>query len=64
MNSLQLSDQKPRVDTVDGLHVLVADLRALAERLELKERSHALRPTLEALQQRLSGPRAVVMSAR
>jgi hypothetical protein len=61
MNSPQLFDQKPRVDTVDGLHVLVADLRALAERLELKERSHALRPTLEALGQRLSGPRAVVM---
>jgi hypothetical protein len=61
MNSPQLSDQKPRVDTVDGLHVLVADLRALADRLELKERSHALRPTLEALEQRLSGPRAVVM---
>jgi hypothetical protein len=61
MNSPQLSDQKPRVDTVDGLHVLVADLRSLAERLELKERSHTLRATLEVLEQRLSGPRAVVM---
>jgi hypothetical protein len=61
MNTPQLSHQKPRVDTVDGLHVLVADLRALADRLELKERSHTLRPTLEVLEKRLSGPRAVAM---
>ncbi len=61
MNSPQLTDQKPRVDAVDGLQVLVADLRTLADRLELKERSHTLLPTLEELEQRLSGPRAVVM---
>lgn len=61
MISPQLADQKPRIDTVDGLHGLVPELRALADRLELKERSHALRLTLEALERRLSGPRAVAM---
>lgn len=61
MTSPPMSDQKPRVDSVDGLRALVADLRALADRLELKARSHNLRPTLKAVEQRLCGPRAVVM---
>jgi hypothetical protein len=61
MTSPHLSDQKPRVDPVDGLRVLAADLRALVDRLELKARNHNLQPTLKAIEQRLSGPRAVVM---
>jgi hypothetical protein len=56
-----LSDQKLRVDAVDELRVLGAELRALAKRLELKARNHELQPTLKALEQRLSGPHAVVM---
>jgi hypothetical protein len=61
MTSPSLSDQKARVDAVDELRALAAELRALAERLELKARTHELQPTLNALEQRLSGPRAVVM---
>jgi hypothetical protein len=61
MTSTQLTDQKPRVDPVDALRLLVADLRALADRLELKERSRSLQQTLQATQERLAGPRAVVM---
>jgi hypothetical protein len=63
MTSPPLSDQKARIDEVDELRALGAELRALAERLELKARSHDLQPTLNALEQRLSGPRAVVMLA-
>jgi hypothetical protein len=61
MTSTQLTDQKPRVDPVDALRLLLADLRALADRLELQERSRSLQQTLKATQERLSGPRAVVM---
>jgi hypothetical protein len=59
MTSPYLTDQKPRIEPVEALRVLVADLRTLGERLELKD--HSLRQTLKAAQQRLSGPRAVVM---
>ena len=45
----------------DGLRVLVAELRSLVDRLELKERSHNLQSTLKTAEQRLAGPRAVVM---
>jgi hypothetical protein len=41
--------------------VLVADLRALADRLALKEHDSSLQQTLKAAQERVSGPRAVVM---
>ena len=41
--------------------MLVADLRALAERLALKEQDRNLQQTLNAAQERVSGPRAVVM---
>ena len=41
--------------------MLVADLRALADRLALKEQNHNLQQTLKAAQERVSGPRAVVM---
>ena len=61
MTSPHLTDQKPRIDPVEALRVLVADLRALAERLALKERSRSLQQTLKAAQERVSGPRAVVM---
>ncbi|HEY3991051.1 MAG TPA: hypothetical protein VGM02_17260 [Acidobacteriaceae bacterium] len=61
MTSPQLTDQKPRVDAVEVLRVLVADLRALADRLDLKEHSPTLQQTLKAAQERVSGPRAVVM---
>ncbi len=46
---------------MDGLRVLVAELRSLVDRLELKERSHNLQSTLKTAEQRLAGPRAVVM---
>jgi hypothetical protein len=61
MTSPHLTDQKPRIDPVEALRVLVADLRALAERLALKEHSRSLQQTLKAAQERVSGPRAVVM---
>ena len=41
--------------------MLVADLRALADRLALKEANRSLQQTLKAAQERVSGPRAVVM---
>src|ERR1700744_2263625 len=56
-----LTDQKvPRVDPVEALRVLVAELRALVARLELKDRAQ-LQDTLNAAQERVSGPRAVVL---
>ena len=61
MTSPQPTDQKPRIDPVEALRVLVADLRALADRLALKEHDHSLQQTLKAAQERVSGPRAVVM---
>jgi hypothetical protein len=62
MISPTVADQRQqRSDAVDGLRVLVAELRALVNRLELKERSHNLQSTLKTVEQRLAGPRAVVM---
>lgn len=61
MTSPHLVDRKPPIDSVEALRVLVADLRALAERLALKEQSASLQQTLKAAQDRVSGPRAVVM---
>lgn len=61
MTSPPLTDQKLREDPVEALRVLVADLRALAARLELKEHTPGLQATLKAAQERVSGPRAVVM---
>jgi hypothetical protein len=61
MTSPQPTDQKPRIDPVEALRVLVADLRALAERMALKEHNRSLQQTLKAAQERVSGPRAVVM---
>ena len=61
MTSPHLVDPKPPIDSVEALRVLVADLRALAERLALKEHSANLQQTLKAAQDRVSGPRAVVM---
>jgi hypothetical protein len=61
MTSPHLTDPKPPIDSADALRVLVADLRALAERLAIKEHSHNLLHTLKAAQERVSGPRAVVM---
>jgi hypothetical protein len=56
-----LTDQKvPRVDPTEALRVLVAELRALVARLELKDRAH-LQDTLNAAQERVCGPRAVVL---
>jgi hypothetical protein len=60
MTSPQPTDQKPRIDPVEALRVLVADLRALADRLALKD-NRSLQQTLKAAQERVSGPRAVVM---
>jgi hypothetical protein len=57
-----LTDQKvPRVDPIEALRVLVAELRALVVRLELKDRAPGLQDTLNAAQERVSGPRAVVV---
>jgi hypothetical protein len=61
MTSPHPTEQKPRIDPVEALRVLVADLRALAERLALKEHNRSLQQTLKAAQERVSGPRAVVM---
>ncbi len=62
MISPTVTDQRQqRTDPVDGLRVLVAELRSLVDRLELKERSHNLQSTLKTAEQRLAGPRAVVM---
>jgi len=61
MTSPQPTDQKPRIDPVETLRVLVADLRALADRLALKEDNRSLQQTLQAAQERVSGARAVVM---
>jgi hypothetical protein len=62
MISPTVTDQRQqRTDEVDGLRVLVAELRALVDRLELKESSHNLQSTLKTAEQRLAGPRAVVM---
>jgi hypothetical protein len=56
-----LTDQTPREDPTEGLRVLVADLLALTGRLELKERVPDLQATLKAAQERVCGPRALVM---
>jgi hypothetical protein len=61
MTSPQPTDQKPCIDPVEALRVLVADLRALADRLALNEHNHSLQQTLKTAQERVSGPRAVVM---
>jgi hypothetical protein len=62
MISPTVTDQRQqRTDAVDGLRVLVAELRSLVDRLELKERSPNLQSTLKTAEQRLAGPRAVVM---
>ncbi len=57
-----LTDQKvPRVDPIEALRVLVAELRALVARLELKDGTPGLQDTLNAAQERVCGPRAVVV---
>ena len=61
MTSPHLTDQKPRIDPVEALRLLVADLQALVVRLELKDRTPTLQNALTAAQQRVSGPRAVVV---
>jgi hypothetical protein len=61
MTSPPLTDQTPREDPTEGLRVLVADLLALTGRLELKERIPELQATLKAAQERVCGPRALVM---
>jgi hypothetical protein len=61
MTSPHQTDPKRPIDSVDALRVLVTDLRALAEQLALKERSHSLQKTLKTAQERVSGPRSVVM---
>ena len=61
MTSPPLTDQKPREDPTEGLRVLVADLQALVARLELKERTPGLQATLQAAQERVAGPRALVV---
>ena len=61
MTSPHLTDQKPRIDPVEALRLLVADLQALVVRLELKDRSPTMQSALKAAQQRVSGPRAVVV---
>jgi hypothetical protein len=61
MTSPHLLEPKPPIDPVEALRVLVADLRALADRLGLKEHGRGLQQTLKAAQDRVSGPRAVVM---
>ena len=61
MTSPPLTDQKiPPGDPVDALRVLVADLRGLALRLDLKENGPA-RLTTQKAQERVCGPRAVVV---
>jgi hypothetical protein len=61
MTSPPLTDQTPREDPTEGLRVLVADLLALTGRLELKERIPDLQATLKAAQERVCGPRALMM---
>ena len=61
MTSPPLTDQTPREDPTEGLRVLVADLLALTGRLELKDRTPDLQATLKAAQERVFGPRALVM---
>src|ERR1700759_2454957 len=61
MTSPPLTDQKPREDPTEGLRVLVSDLQSLAGRLELKERIPGLQTALKSAQERVSGPRALVM---
>jgi hypothetical protein len=61
MTSPHLTDQKPRIDPVEALRLLVADLQALVVRLELKDRTPTMQTALKAAQQRVSGPRAVVV---
>src|SRR5882757_1878260 len=61
MTSPPLTDQTPREDPTEALRVLVADLLALTGRLELKERIPDLQATLKAAQERVCGPRALMM---
>jgi hypothetical protein len=61
MTSPQPTDLSPRLDPADALRVLVADLQALADRLGLEEHSTSLQQTIKAAQERVAGPRAVVM---
>lgn len=61
MTSPPLTDQTPREDPTEGLRALVADLLTLTSRLELKQRIPDLQATLKAAQERVCGPRALVM---
>ena len=61
MTSPHLADLIKNVDPVDALRLLVADLQALADRLGLKAQSRSLQKTLKATQERVLGPRTVVM---
>jgi hypothetical protein len=72
MTSNPSADVKAPVDAVDALWLLVADLRALSDRLALSENPEQRDPertapnprfveTLKAAEERVSGPRAVVM---
>lgn len=61
MTSSHLIDQKPREDPVEALRLLVGELRQLVVRLELRESTPDPQAALKRAQERLCGPRAVVM---
>ena len=61
MASPYLVDPIKPVDPVDALRLLVVDLEALADRQGLKQKNRALQHTLDATQQRVFGPRTVIM---
>lgn len=61
MTSSHLTGESPGADPVEALRPLVAELRALLGRLELHDENASLAQSLDAAQERVAGPHAVVM---
>src|SRR5690242_20979449 len=61
MTSMRLTGENSGMDPAETLRPLVAELRTLVDKLELQDNDAALARTLHAAQEKVAGPRAVVM---
>ncbi len=61
MASPYLVDPIKPIDPVDALRLLVVDVQALADRLALRQANRGLQQLLDATQERVFGPRTVIM---
>lgn len=58
---MHLTGENSAMDPAETLRPLVAELRTLVDKLELQDDDAALARTLHAAQEKVAGPRAVVM---